>query len=121
MNSLIVQEKLYDFLLYLYPHLNNFPKHEKLHLRRRIEDGILDMMDSVERSNKSSTKKSHAYEADVLLARLRRLIRLSKDLHFISIHRYTVASGMLSEIGSVLGGWIKWIQSQDDSRRTKNN
>ena len=119
MEGLKLQEKLYDFMLYLYPHLNNFPKYEKLHMRTRIEDCILEMMDSVERANKSSTKKSHAYEADVQLAKLRRLIRLSKDLHFISLHRYSVAAGMLSEIGAFLGGWIKWIQAQEAKRPKK--
>jgi len=119
MEGLKLQEKIYGFMLYFYPHLNNFPAHEKLLMRRRIEDCVLDMMDSVERANNSTNKKSHAYEADMLLSRLRRLIRLAKDLRLISLHRYNVASGMLSEIGAILGGWIRWIQAQDEGRKPR--
>ena len=114
MEGLTLQEKLYDFWLYVYPHLNNFPRYEKLHLRTRMEDCILDIMDSVERANKSYAKKSHAYEADILLAKLRRLVRTAKDLHFISLHRYQVIAEKLTEIGNILGGWIKWIRLQDE-------
>jgi hypothetical protein len=119
MEGLKLQEKLYDFWLYIYPQLNNFPKYEKLHLRTRIEDCVLDIMDSVERANKSYAKKAHAYEADILLAKLRRLVRAANDLRFISLHRYSVISGKLAEIGAILGGWIKWMQTQDELSKKK--
>lgn len=119
MEGLKLQEKLYDFWLYAYPHLNNYPKYEKFSLRARTEDCLIAIMDSVERANKSYTKKSHAYEADILLSRLRRLFRLAKDLHFFNLHRYCVISEKLTEIGNILGGWIKWIQAQEENKTKK--
>ena len=121
MEDLTLQEKLYDFYLYIYPHLNNYPKNEKFLLRARTEDCLLDIMDSVERANKSHTKKGHAYEADIKLAKLRRLFRLAKDLKIISIHRYSVISGHLIEIGNILGGWIKWIQKKEGAKTIPND
>ena len=106
-----LMEKLYDFTLYIYPVLSRYPKHEKFVLVSRTLNCLMDLSDAVERANKSTAKKSAMYEADILLSRLRRLLRLAKDLHYFNIHRYGVICGKLTEIGNILGGWIKWAQN----------
>jgi len=41
------------------------------------------------------------------LDKLRILIRLTKDLHFMSIAQYQHAAEKINEIGKVLYGWMK--------------
>ena len=36
-----------------------------------------------------------------------RLVRLSKDLEFISVRQYGFAAERVNEVGKLLGGWIK--------------
>ncbi len=86
--NLALLEKLYEFTLYIYPAITQYPKFEKFALQTRTLNCILDLSDAVERANKSTSKKSAMYEADMLLARLRRLIRFAKDLRYMSMHRY---------------------------------
>ncbi len=106
-----MEKLVYDFLLYIYPVVAKFPKYEKFTLQAQVKNCIIDAARSIIRANKSTMKKSHLYEADVLLEELRMLIRLSHDLRYINPHQYGVISGKLAEIGAILGGLIKFVQS----------
>jgi four helix bundle protein len=112
--KLTLLQKVYDFLLYIYPVIAKFPKYEKFTLQTQLKNCVIDMARLIIRSNKSTTKKSHLYEADVLLEELRMLIRLSHDLRYINPHQYGVICGKTAEIGSLLGGFIKFVQGVSD-------
>lgn len=112
MDKLILSQKIYDFLLYIYPVIAGFPKYEKFTLQTQIKNCIIDLARIILKANKSTTKKSLLYEADVLLEELRLLIRLAHDLRYINPHRYETICKKISEIGSLLGGLIKFVQSQ---------
>ena len=112
MDKLILYQKLYDFLLYIYPVIAKFPKYEKFTMQMQIKNCVIDLMRIIVRANKSTAKKSHLYDADVLLEELRMLIRLAHDLRYINPRQYGIISKKLNEVGSLLGGLIKQVQSQ---------
>ncbi len=113
MDKLVLLQKVYDFLLYLYPVIAKFPKYEKFTLQTQLKNCVIDLARVIMKANKSTTgKKSQLYEADVLLGEMRMLIRLAHDLRYISPRQYGVISGKTSEIGALLGGLIKFAQSQ---------
>ncbi len=58
-------------------------------------------------ANKSQYKKKILYEADVQLDLLRFKLRVANELQYLKMKQYEILSGMLSEIGKMLGGWIK--------------
>ncbi len=90
-----------------------FPKYEKFTLQTQLKNCVIDLARVIMKANKSTTgKKSQLYEADVLLGEMRMLIRLAHDLRYISPRQYGVISGKTSEIGALLGGLIKFAQSQ---------
>ena len=60
MNPLETEQLIYDFALYIYPILNNWPKAEKFALTNRIKNCIFTMLEECVALRKSSTKKSHA-------------------------------------------------------------
>lgn len=56
MNPLETEQLIYDFALYIYPILNNWPKAEKFALTNRIKNCIFTMLEECVALRKSSTK-----------------------------------------------------------------
>lgn len=111
MESMVLYQKVYDFLKYIYQVLAQFPKFEKFALQTQIKTAMFEMLKSIIRFKKTGTK-SHIYNADVELQFLKTLIRLSYDLEYkaMSKHRYEVASRHLAEIGRITGGIIEAVK-----------
>jgi len=105
--DLIIFEKIYELILWLYPTVNKFPKSQRFVLGQRIEDTILEILEGIIEANQERDKTIYLKRTSVELDKLRILIRLSKDLKFISIRQYQFVSEKINEIGKMLGGWIK--------------
>lgn len=58
-----LHQKIYDFLLYIYPLLSKYPKFEKFSLQTATRNAILEMLQEVIKWDKTATK-SHLYAAD---------------------------------------------------------
>lgn len=72
----IIHQKIYDFLLYIYPLLTKYPKYEKFSLQTATRNAILEMLQEVIKWDKTATK-SHLYTVDTALQE-------SKELHAAS-------------------------------------
>jgi len=106
-DKLIIFQKIYDFLLWLYPIVNRIPKSHRLVLGKHIEKlGVNLLLHSV-KANKNRELERQTIQAQMTddLDELRILIRLTKDLRFISITQYRYASEKLNEIGKMLYSW----------------
>lgn len=117
MGTMELYQKIYDFLLYIYPILAQFPKFEKFALQTQIKTAIFEMLKDVIRFKKTGTK-SHIYAADVELQHIKTLIRLSYDLNrcgmnykVMSKHRYEVISRHTKSIGGIINGIIEAIKA----------
>ena len=107
MNNLIIYQKIYDLVLYTFPIIGRFPKSQKFVLGQQIENCLLEIGKLIIYANKLKDKKFKLYEIDIELEKLRFLIRLAKDLKFISIDRYGNFCKLVDEVGRLLGGWLK--------------
>lgn len=107
LDDLIIYQKTYDFLLWLYPVINKFPKSQRFVLGQRIENKILDLLRSMIIANTECDKSAVLKKASIELDELRILIRLAKDLHFINIKQYGVSAEKMNEIGRLLFGWVR--------------
>ncbi len=107
MESMKLFQKVYDFLVYIFPILGQLPKFEKFALQLYIKQSLFELVKNIIRFRKTGTK-SHIYAADVELEFIRVLIRLAYDLKYSAVnkHRYEVASRKLAEVGKILGGII---------------
>ncbi len=105
LQDLIIYQKTYDFLLWLYPVVNKFPKSQRFVLGQRIENKTLDLIESIVVANMERDKFVVLNRAMVQLDELRILFRLSKDLHFVNIKQYGVFAEKTNEIGKLLAGW----------------
>lgn len=99
--------KTYEFIKWLHTLLNKFPKSEKYTMAQIIETTSLNFLESIIQSNNDFDKKQSLQKAIIELDKLRIFFRLSKDLQFISFDQYEYGSGLINEIGRMLGGWYK--------------
>jgi hypothetical protein len=107
----ILHQRIYDFLLYVYPLLDRYPKREKFTLQTQTKSVILDMLRCVIKWEKTGTK-SHVYSADVELQELKELIRLANDLGYSSMNaqHYGESCKRLTEIGCIMHGVIESLK-----------
>ena len=105
--NLAIFEKTYELILWIYPTVNKFPKSQRFVLGQHIEDIILKILEGIIEANQERNKIPYLKQISVNLDKLRILIRLSKDLRFISIKQYGFATNKVNEIGKMLGGWLK--------------
>ena len=94
-------------MLWLYPTVSKFPKAQRFVLGQQIENTALDILRGVIRANAERDKLPLLKNASVDLDTLRILLRLSKDLEFLSVRQYGFAAERVNEVGKLLGGWIR--------------
>ncbi len=100
--------RTYDLLLWVIPVLEKFPRSQRFLLGERIETFLLDIMELLIKAVYTKNKTGILKEANLKIETLRYLIRLSKDLKFLSTKRYEYISEKLNEIGMEVGGWLKY-------------
>lgn len=102
----------YDLLKYIIPQLAKYPRTQKFLLADRIQLNLMDILDLLIEAYYSKSvdfKKSNLLKVNLLLEKLRYLVRLSHDLHCINTDRYEILQRMVNEIGKQTGGWLKSI------------
>lgn len=107
MQDLIIYQRMYDFILYLFPIVDRFPKHEKFALCVNIKNCCIEIARLIVRANKARNKRPLLFDVDVALEELRLLLRLSRDRRHLSNKSYEHSARQLTEVGRLLGGWLK--------------
>ena len=100
--------RLYDFILWMIPKLEKFPRSQKFVLGDRIETLMLDILEILIEAAYSRQKSALLRDANLKLEKLRYLIRLSKDLKLINLKAYEFAAVSVNDIGRSVGGWLKY-------------
>ena len=101
--------KTYDLLVYLLPAVEKFPRSQRAVLGRRVQEiglGFLDLLLTA-RKTPSTARGALLRQADVELDRLRYTVRLCRELELLTQKQYRHASGLLAEVGRLLGTWLK--------------
>ena len=107
--DLKLQQKIYDMMLYAWPVLAQFPKSEKFTLVADIKRNMDVLMERCIEAKKKYYKKTTLQEMDVANEKIQVYVRLAFALKYINAHKYRVWSEKLTEIGKMLGGWIKAV------------
>ncbi len=103
----IVLEKTYQFLLWLIPAVEKFPKSQKFLLGDRMQTLALDVQESLIEATYSKSPASHLLACNLRLEKLRFLFRLAMDLRYLDLARYEFAARAVDDIGRLVGGWLK--------------
>ncbi len=106
-DQLAIFEKTYQLILWLFPTVHKFPKAQRFVLGQQIENTALDLLRGIIAANQERDRLFILKRVSVDLDTLRLLIRLAKDLDFISVRQYVFAAERVNEIGRLLGGWMR--------------
>lgn len=98
----------YDFLLWLIPQVQKFPRAHRFGVAERIQRLALDFQDAIVAAGKSRYKNrsEKLFQADIYLEQLRLWMRFARDNSLITLRQYEHAARSMSEIGRLLGSWI---------------
>jgi len=80
-------------------------------LGERIERNLYTLLETLIRAKFVRQRKELLDDANLILEILRFQIRLAKDLQCLRIESYGFASGLIDEIGRLVGGWLKMVRS----------
>ena len=115
--SFILKEKIADMMKYGKQAVANFPRRER-QTADEIRKSMLTMYRLSIMVEKKYYKKTTLQELDIELDVLRHLIRLAQDRDYygrnvappLPFKKYEYWSGMLSEIGRIIGGYMKYAK-----------
>jgi len=109
--KLLIFQKTYDFIRWLYPIINRIPKSHRLVLGRHLEELAISLLLLVIKANKvrGQSRLSLQLQVSDELDCLRILVRLTKDLRFMSVKQYTTGAEKINEIGRMLNAWMKVV------------
>jgi 23S rRNA-intervening sequence protein len=100
-------EAHYQFLMWLAPTLDKFPRSQKFTVGDRIETLALDVLEALIEATYTRDRAQHLRRANLGIEKLRFLLRLAADLKLLDRRRYEHAARTLDETGRLIGGWIK--------------
>lgn len=105
--------RTFDFLTWLLPITNHFPVAYRHTFTRRLLDAAFDLREQLEAANHRTGAKRVAClnAADEALDKVRTYLRLAARWHWLNSGQYQHVAGMVTEIGSLLGGWLKITSS----------
>jgi len=107
--EMIIFTRTFDFLDWLLPRTNDFPRVHRHTVTRRLLDAAFDLRERLEEAalRKGAARRQRLALADEALAKVRMYLRLAAKWDWLSPGQYQHASEMVSEIGRLLGGWMK--------------
>lgn len=94
-------------MVWLLDHTRKYPKHERFRLAKRIEDALFEFHALLLRAAQSNDPQNSLKEADIRLDLLRAYLRLAVELKYTAPKQYEYAAQYTTEIGKLLGGWLK--------------
>lgn len=102
-----VVEKHYKLILWMLPKMAKFPKDQRFLLADRIERILLDILEMLIEAVYSKHKREILIKVNLKLDVLRFLMRITKDMKYISLQGYDFFCRTILEIGKMVGGWLK--------------
>jgi hypothetical protein len=100
-------EAHFQFLLWLTPNVEKFPRSQKFLLGDRIQTTALDVLDALIEATYTRDRRAHLTRANLGLEKLRFHFRLAAEMKHLDMRRYEYAARTLDEIGRLVGGWAK--------------
>lgn len=106
--ELTIFKKAYELTLEIYKQTELFPKHERFLLTATFKNACLEILTEIVQANEARVKSGRLEKVSQGIEKLRILVRLSKDLKYLSFKKYEGLSEAINEVGKMLGGWIKY-------------
>lgn len=103
------------FIIYEVAHklIFSFPKHERYSLGEKIENSILESIETLIMANQVSKyeKEKILIKANSKIELLKILFRIALNCQIIEVKEYLETENKLQEIGKMTQGWIKYSRN----------
>ena len=101
--------RLYDFTVWLVQKAERFPKAQRFILASHLIDKTFALHAKLIEARKvpPAQRATLLLEADVLLEEVRFALRLALEIKCLDMGAYEHGARLLSEVGRLLGAWIK--------------
>ena len=100
-------EAHFQFLQWLVPAVEKFPRDQKFLLGDRMQKTALDVLEALIEATYTRERRGHLARANLGLEKLRFFFRLAVEMQYLDKHRYEHAARSLDETGRLIGGWAK--------------
>jgi hypothetical protein len=113
-SSMKVIQKWEDMTLYLYEAVRSYPRNEKFTLAAKTTDVLVEIGVDFMQANSISNrveKRRLIEHADRGLVKLKLLVRIAMMRTYLPLKKYEIFSGQVMEIGRMVGGWLKSVNS----------
>ena len=112
--QMVIFTRTFDFLAWLLPIAENFPRSQRFVVTARLQNAILNFQEQIIEANSHRGKQrmQKLKNADAELLKVRLYLRLCEKWDWIRAGQYRHASEMVAELGRLLGGWIKSVTSE---------
>jgi len=99
--------RTFDFLTWLLPATNKFPRAHRFSFTQRLLDAAFDLREYLEQANyrQGKARLERLDRADEALNRVRTYLRLAVRWEWLTSGQYQHVAAMVTEIGKLLGGW----------------
>ena len=96
-----------QFLKWLVPTVEKFPRSQKFMLGDRIQGTALDVLEALIEATYTRDRRPHLARANLGLEKLRFFMRLAHEQRHLDARRYEHAARAIDEVGRLVGGWAK--------------
>jgi four helix bundle protein len=112
--QMVIFTRTYDFLTWLLPLAESFPRSQRFVVTARLQSAVLNFQERIIEANSCRGKRrvDKLQEADAELLKVRLYLRLCEKWNWIKTGQYRHASGLVAELGRLLGGWIKSVTNE---------
>jgi four helix bundle protein len=111
--------RTFDFLTWLLPATNHFPRAHRFTFTRRLLDAAFDLLERLQEANhrQGAERLALLKEADAALDKVRLYLRMAARWEWLSAGQYRHVARMVTEIGRLLGGWQKVTRAPARERK----
>lgn len=108
MNESPIFTRTHDLLRWLLTATRKFPREQRFGLAQRLENLAFAVQDALVAASLDRRQQgAHLLRADIHLTNLRKTLLLCFELQLLNSGQYRHVSGMVMEIGKLLGAWRK--------------
>ncbi len=111
-----IERKAKELIKYIDVYTRHFPKYQKYVLGERLRNQSQDLIDLIITINKKHYKKTDLSLLDVRHEQLRVNTNISYELELVEEYRYRHLANLINEIGRMIGGWLKTINSIENGK-----
>lgn len=112
-------QKIEDMMEYAYPVPQQFPKAEKYSMAADLKRCMDIMLERCVEAEKAYYKKTTLRELDVAVAKCKTYVKMAYRLKFMSYKKFEIINDYLTQIGKMVGGWIKTMNESESSSKKK--